>query len=174
MREIEFKFNTFKTELIVKNPANVNCVSDYIVHNAILANDPVSVLKLHKLLYYVQAWYITLNKEPLLKERFQAWVHGAVCRPIYDRFKSKSMYAYILAEDINADKILLSNEVVEHIDSVLEVYMPYSGTQLENINHSEEPWLNARKNLKRFDRCENYIDESDIFDYYSQVLKKNG
>ena len=58
-------------------------------------------LKLQKLIYYIQAWSLGINKEPMMNARFEAWVHGPVCRQLYERFKStKSLYSVISKEDI--------------------------------------------------------------------------
>ena len=40
--------------------------------------DPISNLKLQKLLYYAQAWFLALQDKPLFDERIEAWAHGPV------------------------------------------------------------------------------------------------
>jgi uncharacterized phage-associated protein len=149
---------------------DINQVADYVCFRLNDAGSPPSQLKLHKLLYYIQAWNLALYDEPLLDEKFQAWIHGPVSRTIYDRFKNtKNMFSSITEEDIH-DYAKLPQSTIYHIDEVLEAYGDFSGTQLEELTHQEDPWINARKGLNRFDRAERIISEEDMKNYYKSRL----
>ncbi|MDY6802276.1 MAG: DUF4065 domain-containing protein, partial [Cyanobacteriota bacterium] len=39
---------------------------------------PLSAMKLHKLLYYSQAWSLVWDEQPLFSERIEAWANGPV------------------------------------------------------------------------------------------------
>lgn len=126
-------------------------------------------LKLQKLLYYSQAWYLAFTGQKLFEDRFQAWVHGPVNRAIYNRFKdTKSIYSEVTLGDVldpnAADRINV--DAKKHIDSVLEAYAQYSGVQLEYMTHNEEPWLEARHGFAPMARCEEYISEDTMTRYY--------
>ena len=150
---------------------DINSVADYLCFRLSEEGSGSSQLKLHKLLYYVQSWHLALYDQPLLDEKFQAWIHGPVSRKIYDRFKdTKNMFSPITAEDIESDFSGLNTQAIYHIDEVLEVYGDYSGTQLEELTHSEEPWIKARQGLSRFERSERIISEEDMKNYYKQRL----
>jgi uncharacterized phage-associated protein len=147
--------------------AKLNDVADYICIEAIRAGAPISVLKLHKLLYYVQAWHLAFFEKPMMPEQFQAWVHGPVSRTVYDRFKNiKLMYSPIIKGDLQQGALIISAEAKRHIDSVLEVYMQYSATQLEELTHQEDPWIKAREGYGPTDRCEVPIDEKLMGSFY--------
>ena len=45
-------------------------------------------LKLQKLLYYAQAWYLALRGQSPFHRGFQAWVHGPALPSQYKRFKN--------------------------------------------------------------------------------------
>lgn len=145
---------------------------DYII-TRILADDPktpLSVLKLQKLLYYSQAWFLAFCKEPLFDGRFEAWVHGPVHRPTYTRFRpTKLMYSALALEDrlpgFDVDQI--PKEAREHIDGVLEVYAPFSDTQLESLTHDEEPWVEARAGLRAGQPSTKEISDETMRRYYS-------
>ncbi len=52
-------------------------IADYVIYFYHEHGDCITNLKLQKLVYYIQAWYLALNKNtPLFNEDFQAWVHG--------------------------------------------------------------------------------------------------
>lgn len=152
---------------------NINTAADYICIKAIRSGENISVLKLQKLLYYVQAWHLAFYKETLFEgERFQAWVHGPVNRTIFDRFRGKKlMYSPIYEADLDVASLKnLDPRVTTHIDSVLEVYMPFTGTQLEDLTHSEEPWISARGGAQPTESSDREIDEKLMISFYSSIV----
>ena len=53
------------------------------------------------------------------------------------------------------------------IDSVLDVYAGFTGTQLEELTHREDPWLKARGDRHPAERCSDEISEEVMMAYYS-------
>lgn len=156
---------------------SANNACDYIVTMLDEAGEELNLLKLQKLLYYAQAWYLAFYKKPLFSDKFQAWIHGPVCRPIYNRFSStKSLYSNLSlsdrCDDFNLGKIPVA--IRRHLDGVLEVYVKFSGSQLEDMTHSEDPWKIARKGYRTSERCEVELDEALMCTYYGARLTKNG
>ena len=43
-----------------------------------------TTMKLQKLLYYCQAWYLVWNERPLFRENIEAWANGPVIRELYN------------------------------------------------------------------------------------------
>jgi len=50
---------------------------------------PIPVMKLHKLLYYCQAWSLVWDEEALFKERIEAWANGPVVKALYEIHKGQ-------------------------------------------------------------------------------------
>ncbi len=147
----------------------------YDVANWFLANiESVTNKKLQKLVYYAYAWFLVFNNETaedielkFFDARFEAWVHGAVCPELYDKYKeygSSNIQKYVgeLA-DFSADELDVLNQVCD-------VYGKYNGNELEYICHKEDPWKNARKNLSAYEPSTNKIQDKEIFRYYSSRL----
>ena len=135
----------------------IHDVCDFIIVKVTEGGSGLSLLKLQKLLYYVQAWYLALIGRPLFAGRFQAWVHGPVNREVYDRFKKdKTLYSLVGAEDLRTDFDMgsIPPDVARFIDDVLEAYAGLTGTQLEEMTHNEDPWTEARKGYRPSQRCE--------------------
>lgn len=152
----------------------VENVCDYIILRLSEAQECVNMLKLQKLLYYCQAWNLAIHDEELFRDDFQAWIHGPVNRTIYDRFKdSKSLYSQMSEIDIRSTFNImdLSPRDKNLIDSVLEVYAKYSGTQLEQLTHMEDPWTKAREGYSPAQRCEEIIDKDLMRSYYKSRLQ---
>lgn len=143
---------------------------DYIILKLTEGGAGLNLLKLQKLLYYVQAWSLALSNQRMFEGKFQAWVHGPVNRYIYDRFRNdKSLYSAVGTQDIREGFSLehIRAEDQTFIDEVLEAYAPFTGTQLEDLTHREEPWITARQGLLPSARCENEIDERVMATYYA-------
>ncbi|MBO9194310.1 SocA family protein [Rhizobium sp. 16-449-1b] len=152
----------------------LNNVSDYIVVKLREGGVFVNVIKLHKLLYYVQAWHLAFNRGEFFPNRFQAWVHGPVSRDVYDRYKdTKTMYSSVDISDIrpgfDPSKDLNAYERA-HIDAILEVYANFTGDQLEEMTHLEQPWLEARAGVPASARSENYLSEETMKSFYAARL----
>lgn len=149
----------------------INDIADYIISKIKLEDERASLinLKLQKLLYYVQAWSYGINNKPMFAGNFEAWVHGPVCREIYDRFNStKYLYSEISLEDRINPEVKLSSEDAEFVDFILENYSKYSGAELESLSHSEEPWIETRGNLGVNERCDKVISPELMTKYYAK------
>jgi len=118
-------------------------VADYLVWFSHEHGDPISNLKLQKLLYYAHAWYLALNDRPLFDDEIQAWVHGAVVPSVYHVFKD---WAWKPIEKAHKEPEL-PPKVKKHLDEVMDVYGNLSAYQLERLNHKEKPWIVARGDI---------------------------
>ena len=152
--------------------ADINDVCDYVIVKLSEGGVPLNLLKLHKILYYAQAWNLAFDRGRLFDGDFQAWVHGPVAREVYDRFRdTKSMYSTMLPPDApNFDPARLMPNERAHVDAVLEVYAKYTGDQLEEMSHQEEPWIEARGDTPAFARSERVISDETMARFYKQRL----
>jgi uncharacterized phage-associated protein len=153
--------------------ANIHDVADYVITKLDEGDVGLNLLKLQKLLYYIQGWHLGLKGEALFAGKFQAWIHGPVNRQIYDRFTdTHMMYAQLTGADVRHDFDFgsLSKAARGHIDEVLEAYAALSGTQLEDMTHDESPWIKARGKKKPSERCENELDEALMAEHFRSEL----
>jgi uncharacterized phage-associated protein len=75
----------------VKMIVSVHDVADYFIIKVDReAGDDITHLKLQKLVYYAQAWYLAMQARPLFDNAIEAWAHGPVCREVYGRFRHYS------------------------------------------------------------------------------------
>lgn len=153
---------------------DIHDATDYIIlKTTVEAGVRLNLLKLQKLLYYVQAWYLAFYDKPLFAGRFQAWIHGPVNRELYNRYSfTKNLYSEVSSEDIRPtfDPSKLDQQARMHIDTVLEVYAKFTGSQLEEMTHSETPWIEARQGYESNQRCEAFLNEETIKTYYKNRL----
>src|SRR5579859_7908067 len=93
-------------------------IADYILRFCQDHGDPISNLKLQKLLYYSQAWHLALYDKPLFEEDLEAWVHGPAVMSVYGSFKDWS-WKPITGRPPKPD---LTKHAVAHLNDVMEVY----------------------------------------------------
>lgn len=130
--------------------------------------------KLQKLVYYAYSWHLVFNNESvddlsirLFDSKFEAWVHGAVVPELYEKYKKYG--SGILPS--NNDKLpFFSDDEIDVLNQVVEIYGAYNGNELESINHQELPWLNARKGLATYEPSHVIISDIDIYKCYSERL----
>ncbi len=122
---------------------NAHAAASYLVSESQLHGDPITNLKLQKLLYYAQGWFLALYDRPLFADPIRAWVRGPV---VYEVWKNYSDFRW---NPITARvrKPSISEVAQAHLNEILEVYGDYSAYTLERMTHQEEPWLRARGNL---------------------------
>ena len=153
-------------------PYDINLIADYVI---LRLNSDESVnlinLKLQKLLYYLQAWSLGINKEPFVNCSFEAWVHGPVSRELYNRFKtSRSLYSFIAISDVihRNPETMIESDDIEFINYILDNYAGYSGAELESMTHKEDPWLEARDGYAPMQSCNKIISEETMRNYYGK------
>ena len=147
-------------------------ISDWILSKVNTeSGDIISPLKLQKLLYYCQAWHLTIYNDPLFAENIEAWAHGPVVPSQYSRFAYILRNEQIKPKSINLEVPVFSSETQELLIEVLETYGEHSANYLENLTHKEKPWLIARGNVPVYERSSNVISHKSIIDYYSAFRK---
>lgn len=152
---------------------SVDDVADYIIVKMSDADVYLNVLKLHKLLYYVQAWHLAFVGRRLFDSSFEAWVHGPVNRPTYMRYRAtKDMYSPVTLSDVRQLFRITSvaQDAKRHLDAVLQVYAKYSDGQLEEMTHRERPWQLARVGYAPNERCTVAIADDVMRTYYAARL----
>lgn len=152
---------------------NIDDIVNYIIVKLSTAGEGLNLLKLQKLLYYVQAWSLALYDKPAFDGKFQAWVHGPVNRHVFDRFReTHSLYDRVSMKDVPSGFRLegVPHDLAGHVDEVLESYARFTGSQLEEMTHREAPWIVARNGLPAATRCETEIDEGLMAQFYAELL----
>lgn len=144
-------------------------IADYIIRFSHDHGDPITNLKLQKLLYYAQAWYLALHGKPLFDEDFEAWVHGPVLPSIYQKYKKFSWQPIVE----NPRTMKLPAHIKAHLLEVMSVYGGLSAWDLERTTHQEDPWLKARGNKEKDERSGQKIKMDDMKRFYRGMASEN-
>lgn len=144
-------------------------VADYIIHFSHEHGDPITNLKLQKLLYYAQAWYLALYDKPLFDDDFEAWVHGPVLPKIYRKYKQ---FAWNPITE-NPASVKIPTATKAHLAEVMTVYGGLTAWDLERTTHQEEPWIKARGNREKDERSGQKIKMEDMKRFYREMANED-
>ncbi len=139
--------------------ASVFDVAKYILEK----QDPMTTMKLQKLVYYSQAWSVVWDEKPMFAEKIEAWASGPVVRELYD--EHKGIFQISSLEKGNTDNLKIEEK--ETIDAVLQAYLHKPAQWLSDLTHMEKPWNEAREGIPIGQNCENEITLASMSEYYS-------
>jgi len=124
--------------------------------------DVITNLKLQKLLYYAQGYFLAIHDKPLFEDEIYAWEYGPVVENVYHEYKRCGSGAIEYPENLDYSKI--PQIVVDHLEEINTVFGQYSAWRLMQMTHSEKPWIEARKKSN----C--LITQKELKDYFKSRL----
>lgn len=128
----------------------------------------ITPLKLQKLLYYAQGYYLAINNRELFSEDFQAWAHGPANVEIYNKYKIfGSSSIPDTTEEISS---LLTENIINFLYDVWNTFGIYDGKYLETLTHQEDPWINARKGYAPGEKCNVVITKESMKIFFKGKL----
>jgi len=159
------KKNKNKKEITYKD------IADYLLALANETGEPITNLKLQKLVYYAQAWHLANYSKPLFKKDFEAWVHGPVIPELYQSYKEKGSSPIETDLELNKVEKRFNKKTLGFLEEFVSVYMPFTAYQLEQMVHSEDPWIKTREGREPDERCNDSIPKDLIMKFYGEKIK---
>ena len=126
------------------NSLTADMVADAIIEFCNEHGDVVTNLRLQKLLYYAQAWFLALHDKPLFSDSIEAGERGPVQPDVFGRLAILGTAPILRAFATWVFPKILMN----HLGELMEVYGKFSAFDLERLSCDEEPWKAARRSLK--------------------------
>ena len=120
----------------------------------------ISNLKLQKILYLAQAYYLSKLNKPLFGDSIEAWKYGPVVPTVYCLYKSNKSTPIIDTKD--RSKLSLKDKNV--LDEIWESFGGYSASKLVDITHAHSPWKKA------FSTESKVISNNSIRNYYKPLI----
>jgi uncharacterized phage-associated protein len=145
-------------------------VADYIIFLSRQDKKTVCNLKLQKLLFYAQGWFLAEKNRPLFEDEFQAWVYGPAIPSLYGELKQYGSYAISKIIDQNAIELL--PEEIQHLDDIYASYGDFTSTELVSLTHNEKSWQDARAGILPYNASSNVISKDDIKKDFEEKLQK--
>jgi uncharacterized phage-associated protein len=153
-----------------KGKYNIQSVADYFLCLVdVESGSAITPLKLQKLVYYAQAWYLAMNEKPLFDDEFTAWQHGPANRELYNKYRSCGYNPIPAPSNRNFD---FSNDDINFLNSIWDTYGKYDGKYLEHLTHIEKPWEEASKKVTDWITDNVVISKQSMLDYYKLKLNE--
>ncbi|MDO8590504.1 MAG: DUF4065 domain-containing protein [bacterium] len=157
------------TTRAVKSPYTAENVAKYLVYLASQEfvgdneeREGITNLKLQKVLYFAQAYYLSKIGRPLFSDNIEAWEYGPVVPNVYRKFRFNESNPIICKED----KSSVSGEDKEVLKKIWGTFGGYSASKLVDITHAHTPWKEANKSTSKV------ISRKAIKEYYAPLLNK--
>lgn len=141
-------------------------IAKYIICIAQDNGDNITNLKLQKLLYYAQAWFLVNNEnKKLFTDSIIAWQYSPVVQVVYDEYKSFGRLPIEL-KDYDGKCDNLSDNVKTYLNEFCETFLDFSATALASMTHQEEPWIEA---ISKGYGSE--VNTDTMYNFYSKMLR---
>lgn len=147
-------------------------IARYFIFKNIKDKRSLSNKKLQKLLYYAQAWNLVLNNKKIFNNEIEAWIHGPAIRSVYKNYKEFGFNDVKDEIDTKEFEKNLSRSEIKVLNAVWEVYGKYDADYLEQLSHSEEPWIKTRNNLLPYEGSTRVIPTALMKNYYGRQISK--
>jgi uncharacterized phage-associated protein len=122
-------------------------------------NPSITQLKLQKLCYYAQGFYLGCFSKQLFVERIEAWEKGPVVFELRRQLASKGKASISKNEKPFGNPILNALDR-EHLERIWARFGGYSAGELVEMTHKESPWMDA------FNARLAHIEEEAMMTYF--------
>lgn len=131
-------------------------IAKYIIDKCYRDGEPITNLRLQKLLYFIQGMYCAIRGNFIVREDFWAWKYGPVIPEIYFEYCGYiGNPIRVKYEDIDID---IDDAIF--IDRVINRLKQYSDSELVDLSHAEDgPWYIHKTNRS-------IIKKSEIRKYF--------
>ncbi len=139
-------------------------VADFFLNRAAKEEDGgeiISNLKLQKLVYYAQGFHLAIFGVPFFRESLEAWTHGPVVPDLYHAKKCFGDNGIPANPEFDAN--IFTQEQLELLNEVYEVFGQFSAWKLRELTHQESPWLKNKKHNQQ-------ISQADLVEYFKTQL----
>lgn len=131
------------------------------------AGEAITHLKLQKLLYFAQAYYLANFDEELFAEDMQAWTHGPVVPSVWHVYKRYSWESLPVGPEA-----VVSPKIVPYLEAIYANFSKFDAKELERITHDHTPWRETRKDLRPELKCSDPIEKKTIKDFYVKKIRE--
>lgn len=127
-------------------------VSRHIINYSNNAGYGITNLKLQKLLYFIQAYFLIKKGRPCFRDDIEAWDFGPAVPFVYKEYKRYGGF-YVFSVETYIDPLtlkrkkfddsIISAEDKKLIDEVIDTFAEYSNSHLTDLVHGQTPWQEA-------------------------------
>lgn len=154
-------------------PYSASLIAYAFVKKGIEESNPVTQMKLQKMVYFAHGIHLALYNEPLINENFQAWKYGPVIPDIYQSYKfygsspiaDTDWLSFTVSFNKDLDK--LDSKAIESINYTWNALKNINAVKLSNWTHKDgSPW----KEVYIDGINDTFIPNDSIAKYFQQYL----
>lgn len=123
----------------------------------------ITHLRLQKLLYFIQAYFLMKSNGEIVafNEEIEAWDLGPIVPCIYHQYK-RFGNGYIPFLNDNSYAGIFSNDDKKNIEEVILHFKDKSSIYMMEVTHDQNPWIEAynKQNLEKV------ITKKSIYEYF--------
>lgn len=128
---------------------------------------PITPLKIQKMIYFAQGFYLALNNEPLIKDDFQAWQYGPVVNNLY--WELKTLGSNIVSSAFFGKTEKIDDKTKVFLDQIWDFLKGYSAIELSKISHDPDgPWEKVYNKTPK-----GAISHDSMREYFKQFIENN-
>ncbi|WP_270448721.1 Panacea domain-containing protein [Lactobacillus delbrueckii] len=137
-------------------------VSNFVIDTAKENNVELTNLKLQKILFFLQGFYLHKYKKRLINGEFAKWQYGPIEREVYDCFKSNgSSPIHDEAFDFSLDTLTIipippisaaevGRDIFPKLKSELLKLLEIPTWRLIELTHNDPSWSNYQDEIKNY------------------------
>lgn len=116
-------------------------VANYVIYYLNRKGIKVSQLKLQKLLYFIEAYYMVCENSEMFDEEFKAYTYGPVAFSVYNYYKLFGGRPIDVYDPIDEETERALEPYIPAIKEVCDTFGKLETTQLVNLTHEDgSPW----------------------------------
>lgn len=161
-------------ENVVTTSYSAMMIANFIISYCKENNFEINNLRLQKLLYFVQGFYLVNNDKLLFEDSIEKWRYGPVIPQVYHAFKS---YGSDEINDVEDEIIVIENnnsfsiEVqsyssdniknndIKFIEAIVTSLKEVDTFDLVEITHNQQAWFNDRNRIMNGERNIMYTEQ---------------
>ena len=147
-------------KVVMINNISAIDLSKFIIHYYNNCKKDISNLKLQKILYYIQGYYLKSHNKVAFDSNIYNWPYGPVVKDVYYEFNIYGSKNIVLNDEFENLNIRLKPMLKDIVLKVLSKCSDMSAFELVNKTHSETPWSNTSLGQE--------ITTDSIYDYFSK------
>ena len=123
-------------------------IAKYVIFYCHEHRYPINNLKLQKLLYFVQAYFLVEANKSCFYDVIEAWGYGPVIPVVYRKYRVYGSLNIPCLDD-GSEFNYIKSEDYDILNTILDEVAKYDLSQLVNITCNQSPWIDARKTLTK-------------------------
>jgi uncharacterized phage-associated protein len=136
-------------------------IARYVVFYCHKYRYPISNLKLQKILYFIQAYFLVKANKPCFSDVIEAWDYCPIVPSVFEEYKIFGSLNIPCTDD-GSEFRYIKDDDYDLLNRILSEVSKNTESQLTYITRNQLPWINARKSVT------NRITNKAIADYFKE------